>query len=165
MGEEYGETHPFLFFTDFHGDLAKAVREGRAKEFEGHAGHEGESVPDPNDEATFTRSKLDWSKLESEEGKRWLKLTRSLLALRQQHIVPLLATAGGNSGKVLDTAEGFVAVSWRFPAGTLSMAFNIGEQDRALPAMPGETIFAWPESTDALPQNAIVVRLAAGEPK
>jgi hypothetical protein len=66
---------------------------------------------------------------------------------------------------VLDTAEGFVAVSWRLPTGTLSMAFNIGEQERALPAMPGETIFAWPESTDVLPQNAIVVRLAAGEPK
>jgi 1,4-alpha-glucan branching enzyme len=33
MGEEFGETHPFLFFTDFHGELAKAVREGRAKEF------------------------------------------------------------------------------------------------------------------------------------
>lgn len=31
MGEEYGETHPFLFFTDFQGALAKAVREGRAK--------------------------------------------------------------------------------------------------------------------------------------
>src|SRR5690606_37733717 len=38
MGEEYGETHPFLFFTDFHGDLAKAVREGRAKEFTGQIG-------------------------------------------------------------------------------------------------------------------------------
>ena len=37
MGEEYGETNPFLFFTDFHGDLAKAVREGRAKEFTGHS--------------------------------------------------------------------------------------------------------------------------------
>lgn len=44
MGEEYGETHPFLFFTDFQGALAKAVREGRAKEFAGHAGHDA-SVP------------------------------------------------------------------------------------------------------------------------
>jgi len=165
MGEEYGETHPFLFFTDFHGDLAKAVREGRAREFEGHAGHEGESVPDPNDEATFTRSKLDWRKLESEEGKRWLKLTRSLLAIRQQHIVPLLATAGGHSGKVLETAEGFVAVSWTFPAGTLSLALNIGEQDRPLPEMPGETLFAWPQPADNLPPNAMIVRLAAGEHK
>lgn len=25
MGEEYGETHPFLFFTDFHGDLARGA--------------------------------------------------------------------------------------------------------------------------------------------
>src|SRR5690606_35139206 len=33
MGEEFGETNPFLFFTDFHGDLAKAVREGRRQEF------------------------------------------------------------------------------------------------------------------------------------
>jgi 1,4-alpha-glucan branching enzyme len=68
MGEEFAETNPFLFFTDFHGDLAKAVREGRAKEFAGHAGHDA-SVPDPNDPRTFIRSKLDWQKAASEEGK------------------------------------------------------------------------------------------------
>src|SRR5690606_30237765 len=33
MGEEWGETRPFQFFTDFHGDLAVAVREGRRREF------------------------------------------------------------------------------------------------------------------------------------
>jgi malto-oligosyltrehalose trehalohydrolase len=69
MGEEFGETHPFLFFTDFHGDLAKAVREGRAKEFTGHAGHD-ETVPDPNDVNTFIRSKLDWNKLPPTKAKR-----------------------------------------------------------------------------------------------
>ncbi|ECE1516747.1 malto-oligosyltrehalose trehalohydrolase [Salmonella enterica] len=57
MGEEYGESRPFLFFTDFHGDLARAVREGRAKEFADHA---GENVPDPNAPETFQRSKLNW---------------------------------------------------------------------------------------------------------
>lgn len=163
MGEEYGETHPFLFFTDFHGDLAKAVREGRAKEFAGHAGHEGESVPDPNAEETFTRSKLDWQKLQSEEGRAWLTLSRKLLALRQQHIVPLLASAGGHSGKVERTAEGFIQVRWHFPAGTLSLALNIGETPQPLPEQPGETIFAWPENSRDLPQNAIVVRLEKGE--
>jgi 1,4-alpha-glucan branching enzyme len=60
MGEEYGETRPFLFFTDFHGDLARAVREGRANEFAGHSGYDGVDVPDPNDERTFTMSKLNW---------------------------------------------------------------------------------------------------------
>ena len=162
MGEEYGETRPFLFFTDFHGDLAKAVREGRAKEFAGHAGHEGESVPDPNAEETFTRSKLDWAKTDSDEGKAWLALSRRLLALRQQHIVPLLATAGGHTGRVERSAEGFIQVSWRFPAGTLSLALNIGETPQPLPDQPGETIFAWPENSRDLPQNAVVVRLAKG---
>ena len=33
MGEEWGEARPFCFFTDFHGELAHAVREGRRNEF------------------------------------------------------------------------------------------------------------------------------------
>ncbi len=165
MGEEYGETRPFLFFTDFHGDLAKAVREGRAKEFQGHAGHEGESVPDPNAETSFQTSKLDWSKPEDKEGKAWLSFTRELLALRQQHIVPLLAAAGGDAGKVVKTAEGFLAVSWAFPQGVLSMALNISEKTLPLPDLPGETLFAWPKAANALPQNSILVRLAPGEVK
>jgi len=165
MGEEYGESNPFLFFTDFHGDLAKAVREGRAKEFAGHNGYDGDSVPDPNAESTFMQSKLDWHKLESHEGRAWLELTRALLRLRQQKIVPLLATAGGNSGRVVKTDEGFLAVSWTFPQGTLSLALNIGERHQTLPELPGETVFAWPNAADELPQNSIVVRLASGEAK
>ncbi|MGV7093411.1 malto-oligosyltrehalose trehalohydrolase [Siccibacter turicensis] len=163
MGEEYGETNPFLFFTDFHGDLAKAVREGRAKEFEGHGDFEGESVPDPNDVQTFTRSKLNWHTPESDEGAEWLAFTRHLLTQRARHIVPLLATAGGNSGRIVATAPGFVAVSWRFPRGTLSMAFNIGAESQPLPALPGETLFASSDVGDALPQNAIIVHLAQGD--
>ncbi|WP_413733620.1 malto-oligosyltrehalose trehalohydrolase [Sodalis sp. RH21] len=165
MGEEYGETHPFLFFTDFHGDLARAVRQGRAKEFEGHVGHEGESVPDPNAGQTFERSKLDWTKPDSEAGKDWLALTRELLARRRQHVVPLLATAGGGAGKVVKTAEGFIAVTWTFPQGTLSIALNIGATPRPFPDQPGEIIFAWPQGTQDLPQNSLIVRLAAGGAK
>lgn len=55
MGEEYGETAPFLYFTD-HGDpaLIEAVREGRRAEFASFD-WQGE-VPDPQDQATFERS-------------------------------------------------------------------------------------------------------------
>lgn len=162
MGEEYGETNPFLFFTDFHGDLAKAVREGRAKEFQGHAGFENETVADPNAKKTFEMSKLDWQKPGTEEGQRWLELTRELLTLRREHIVPLLASAGGNSGRVVETAEGYVAVSWAFPQGTLSIALNIGETTRPLADLPGETLFAWPDSANGRVQNSIIVRLASG---
>ncbi|WP_455864503.1 malto-oligosyltrehalose trehalohydrolase [Pantoea agglomerans] len=160
MGEEYGETQPFLFFTDFHGDLAKAVREGRAREFAGHAGHQGTRVPDPNDKQTFLSSKLDWEKLTREDGKQWLALTKQLLTLRQQYIVPLLDKAGGNSGKVLKTAEGFLAVSWTFPDGTLSLAINLAETAQPLVDLPGETLFVWPAAEETLAQNAIIVRLA-----
>jgi maltooligosyltrehalose trehalohydrolase len=57
MGEEYGETAPFLFFTS-HGDpaLVEAVRQGRRAEFA--AFRWPDEAPDPQNEATFLRSKL-----------------------------------------------------------------------------------------------------------
>ncbi|HAU8265048.1 TPA: malto-oligosyltrehalose trehalohydrolase [Kluyvera intermedia] len=163
MGEEYGETRPFLFFTDFHGELARAVREGRAKEFAGHSGYDGVDVPDPNAERTFTLSKLNWQALQSTEGKAWLALTRELLALRQQYIVPLLAQTSGQNGRVVDTAPGFLAVRWTFPDGTLSMALNLGEHAMPVPDFPGNTLFARPTITNELPPHSIVVRLASGD--
>jgi len=59
MGEEYGERRPFQFFTD-HPDplIAEATREGRRREFAHFASFGGEEVPDPQDPATFERSKL-----------------------------------------------------------------------------------------------------------
>ncbi|WP_373963858.1 malto-oligosyltrehalose trehalohydrolase [Kosakonia sacchari] len=163
MGEEYGETNPFLFFTDFHGDLARAVREGRAREFQGHAGHEGEAVPDPNAPETFTRSQLDWAKTQQETGQHWLTQTRDWLTLRQKYVVPLLTNAPRQNGEVIATAPGFIAVRWRFPQGTLSLALNIGEASQPLPELPGKTLVAWPRGQDDLPPNAFIVRLALGE--
>ena len=56
MGEEYGETSPFQFFTSFlDPDLAEAVRAGRTAEFKRFA-WQGD-VPDPGDPATFLRSR------------------------------------------------------------------------------------------------------------
>ena len=59
MGEEYGETRPFQFFTD-HIDpfIADATREGRKREFADWASFAGEDVPDPQARETFERSKL-----------------------------------------------------------------------------------------------------------
>ena len=162
MGEEYGETNPFLFFTDFHGDLAKAVREGRAKEFTGHSGHDGD-VPDPNDEQTFARSKLDWHNVTTAEGKSWLRFTRSLLVLRHRYLVPLLRPGGTVEGKIVKTAPGMAAVSWSFPTGTLSLALNIGNKPVDVPALAGETLFSWPEAAEVLAPNSIVVRFADGD--
>lgn len=62
MGEEYGETRPFLFFTDLDPELGPAIVEGREAEF-GSSGWEDVyggpfHMPDPQDKQTFLRSKL-----------------------------------------------------------------------------------------------------------
>ncbi|HEX3748144.1 MAG TPA: malto-oligosyltrehalose trehalohydrolase [Bryobacteraceae bacterium] len=56
MGEEYGETAPFLYFTS-HGDddLIEAVRRGRQEEFGAFAWQE---VADPQAEVTFSQCRL-----------------------------------------------------------------------------------------------------------
>jgi maltooligosyltrehalose trehalohydrolase len=76
QGEEYGETAPFQFFTD-HVDpfIADATREGRRREFQHFAGFRGE-VPDPQDPASFERSRLTPSEPEP--------LYRELLRLRRE---------------------------------------------------------------------------------
>ncbi|MGE5094084.1 MAG: malto-oligosyltrehalose trehalohydrolase, partial [Betaproteobacteria bacterium] len=51
MGEEFGSRTPFLFFCDFHGELERAVREGRRKEFASFErfrdARARERIPDP----------------------------------------------------------------------------------------------------------------------
>jgi maltooligosyltrehalose trehalohydrolase len=58
QGEEYGETAPFLFFSDhIDAEIADATRAGRRREFAAFAAF-GREVPDPQDPQTFLDSKL-----------------------------------------------------------------------------------------------------------
>ncbi len=83
MGEEWGADTPWQFFTD-HTDpsLARAVSTGRRSEFAAH-GWGPADVPDPQDERTFLRSKLDWAQPEREPHRSLLSWYRSLIALRR----------------------------------------------------------------------------------
>ena len=83
MGEEWGATTPWQFFTDHTGaELARAVREGRRAEFAAH-GWDEDAVPDPQDPATFTRSMLRWAELDQEPHARLLQWYRDLIFLRR----------------------------------------------------------------------------------
>jgi maltooligosyltrehalose trehalohydrolase len=83
MGEEYGETAPFQYFTS-HGDpaLVEAVRRGRREEFAAF-GWEGR-VPDPQDEQTFSRSYLDHSLKEKEPHRTLLRFYQRLIQIREE---------------------------------------------------------------------------------
>jgi maltooligosyltrehalose trehalohydrolase len=62
MGEEYGERAPFQFFSNhLDEEIAIATREGRRREFAAFASFD-QQVPDPEDPATFQRSKLTRSR-------------------------------------------------------------------------------------------------------
>ena len=89
MGQEYGETAPFAYFTS-HSDpgLGEAVREGRRAEFAAF-GWSPEAIPDPQDPATFRAATLRWESREKEPHLRLLELHRDLLRLRRR--LPALA--------------------------------------------------------------------------
>jgi len=82
MGEEYGETSPFLYFIDHDDpDLIEAVRKGRSSEFAEFG--RGRAVPDPQDPSTFEASKLRGSKTEHQLSLR--RLYRQLMAFRREN--------------------------------------------------------------------------------
>ena len=88
MGEEYGETAPFQYFVN-HSEpaLIEAVRRGRREEFSAFRWQS--EPPDPQDEATFQRAKLN-HQLRQEENHRVLReFYRELIRLRKE--IPALS--------------------------------------------------------------------------
>jgi maltooligosyltrehalose trehalohydrolase len=85
MGEEWAASSPWQFFTSHpEPELAAAVRTGRRREFAAH-GWASEEVPDPQDPATFERSKLDWNELAKPGHAEIFELYKQLIALRRTH--------------------------------------------------------------------------------
>jgi maltooligosyltrehalose trehalohydrolase len=83
MGEEWAASNPWQFFTSHpEPELAAAVRDGRRREFASHGWAESD-VPDPQDPATYERSKLDWSELTKPGHAEILDLYKRLIALRR----------------------------------------------------------------------------------
>ena len=83
-GEEWGASTPFQYFTD-HADprLGDAVREGRRREFAAF-GWNPEEIPDPQDAATFERSRLRWEEIDEPMHRRMLDWYRALIDLRRR---------------------------------------------------------------------------------
>jgi maltooligosyltrehalose trehalohydrolase len=135
MGEEFDAATPFLYFCDYSGDLARAVREGRKGEFADIAGA-GE-VPDPNAPGTFARSKLDWDSLGRPAHAAALARYRALLALRREYLLPRFA-AGGASARFSTHGAGAIAVDWTLGDGSrLQLRANLSA--RPAPPMPVPT--------------------------
>ena len=84
MGEEWAASTPWQYFADFQEEhLRKSVSEGRKRDFR-HFGWDPNDIPDPEDRATFERSKLQWAELDDSEHHSMFQLYRSLIHLRRK---------------------------------------------------------------------------------
>ena len=155
MGEEYAASTPFLYFCDYAGELARAVTEGRRREFARFAQFADPQararIPDPNDERTFVRSRLDIAEREREPHAGWYAHIRSLLELRRTRLLPLLGSA--RSGVYLVHAAACIALRW--PLGdraTLHLLANLDAAPAAAPLPPGDVLY---ESGSARPGDRL----------
>ena len=142
MGEEWGATQPFCFFTDFHDELADAVREGRRREFQKFPQFADEAaraaIPDPNDPTTFAASRLDWSVPQQSEHADWLAYTRELLRIRREKVVPLLPAI--ESGATAEVAGAVLQVAWPAGDGRLTLLANLAAEPAEVSAAPEGTL-------------------------
>ncbi|MFE8583870.1 malto-oligosyltrehalose trehalohydrolase [Sphingomonas sp. NCPPB 2930] len=140
MGEDEGSESPFLFFTDFHDELADAVREGRRREFAKFDAFADEAararIPDPNAHSTFEASVPE----PGPQAGEWRALYRELLSLRHAHIVPRLKDTVGLAAEVCGPAA--VKARWRMGDGaTLTIAIDLGEAPSPIGDEEAELIY------------------------
>jgi maltooligosyltrehalose trehalohydrolase len=151
MGEEWAASTPFQYFTD-HPDpeLGRAVSEGRRSEFS-HFGWDPEQVPDPQDESTFRRSKLDWTEPEQGFHREMLEWYRALISLRRR--IPSLTDPGREATAVQCDEQG----GWmRIRRGDVEILVNVGSEGAQLDA-DGSTLLLASDPGVRLDRGMIVL--------
>ena len=146
MGEEWGASTPWQYFTD-HVDreLAAAVSKGRAEEFSAHGW--GGVVPDPQSPQTWHDSTLRWAEVADPVHARVLDWYRLLIRLRRE--VPDLSDPTLRPGAA--TRDGDVVTVTR---GSCTVVVNLGSEPLRRAAEGTELLAAW-EST--LEDSTLVV--------
>ena len=143
QGQEWGAETPFQFFTDHEPELGLAVSEGRRREFGTHGWGdlygEGFQVPDPQAEATWQASRLDWSEPDAEPFARLLAWHRRLIALRRE---VLGGPADASATSVRHGADWFV-----MRHGPLTVALARGDAGVVVPDASGSLVAAWGDAT------------------
>ncbi|WP_435746916.1 malto-oligosyltrehalose trehalohydrolase [Nocardioides sp. SYSU DS0663] len=158
QGEEWAASTPFQFFTSHpEPELGKATAEGRIAEF-AKMGWDPAVVPDPQDPATFERSKLDWSEASSGRHAVLLDVYRRLAALRRS--VPALTDP--SFGSVACTADDETRLFTMERSGVL-MVVNFGDEPATLTVDPdAEVLFATPTGVELVPGGALSVPAHVG---
>ena len=127
QGEEWGASTPFFYFTDYQEpELAKAVREGRCREFAAF-GWKPEDTADPQAVETFEKSKLKWAELKQEKHAGIFNWYQQLIRLRNNE--PAL-----NDGQMdcVDISLDEVAHSFTLRRGNISVMCNLSTHEQSI---------------------------------
>lgn len=112
MGQEWGASTPFQFFTHHHGELGEAITRGRRREFGCFSAFKDpairETIPDPQAVETFLNSKLNWEEVHSPSAAGLLLLHSEFLRLRRT--APAFRSLARDSYLVAKVAEGIVTI-------------------------------------------------------
>jgi maltooligosyltrehalose trehalohydrolase len=148
MGEEYGETAPFMFFSNYSGkELADAIREGRRKEF-AEFNWQGE-VPDPQSIESFNKSKIDWQRRYTDEGKKIAAYYKALIQLRKK--VPTFQATEKRNLKSIQNQQGKVLfIEKSRGESKAALLANLGKEKQRFEFQTGESYVKVLDSTDAL---------------
>ena len=160
MGEEWGATEPFPFFCDFKGELAQAVRDGRRREFAGAYAKHGGEIPDPIARETRDSAALNWDARNGADHAAHLALTRRLLAVRKQYVLPMLPALTGKGDVSL--FDGVLKGRWTANGKTLTILANLSDGKRARPRDLAWTTSIWGDTpADNLPPWSVYAAVGA----
>ena len=137
MGEEWGASTPFPFFTDHQDpEVAEAARRGRLAEV-ASGGWDPAAVPDPQDPATFARARLRWEERDLPPHGELLRWYRALIHLR--HRIPALRDGRFDQVEVrYDEDAGWLTLR----RGPVFVACNLGDREHRLRAPAGTMVLA-----------------------
>lgn len=146
MGEEWRSSSPFRFFSSFDEQwLADAVRAGRRAEFVTH-GWKARDVPDPQDEATFESSILDWDEIAQDEHAATLAFYRRLIEIRRTDSAVAAGDLAGVRCSFDEDARWFVMTRGREGArGQVHVVANLADDEQLVPVggSGGEVLASW----------------------
>ena len=150
QGEEFGASTPFQYFTHHEDpDLAGKVSEGRKNEFKAF-GWAPEEVPDPQDTATFQRSKLCWNEVSQPPHNELLAWYRKLIALRRAH--SSLTDGRLDEVEVHCNAE----AAWlSMKRGSIQVVCNLAEEFQTIAIAPGAKILLSSDANCSLAKKAV----------
>jgi maltooligosyltrehalose trehalohydrolase len=158
QGEEWAASSPFQYFADHDEEMPKLVSAGRKREFAAF-GWAPESIPDPEDAATFERSKLKWAEANEGEHAVMLDWYRQLIRLRRE-LPSLTDGEPGHTSVTYSEHDKWISME----RGDVTVSCNLGATEGTFPVPEGGRVVLGSrgvpmvlDCTVMLPPNTVVI--------